>query len=108
VSSKGSVDGRRARAKANGNRVNCCFRIGRDLIDGGLAAGPARAEDYNINRYQQPKDEFDPKWTFEGTAQETAVAVRVGAEIANSSRWPAWKQGAEFLGIRAGSDEKRR
>jgi Zn-dependent M28 family amino/carboxypeptidase len=84
------------------------FRIGRDLVDGGLATGTARAEDYNVNRYHQPKDEFDPKWTFEGTAQETAVAWRVGAEIANSSRWPGWKQGAEFLGIRAGSDDKRR
>jgi Zn-dependent M28 family amino/carboxypeptidase len=84
------------------------FRIGRDLVDGGLATGTDRAEDYNVNRYHQPKDEFDPKWTFEGTAQETAVAWRVGAEIANSSRWPAWKPGAEFLGIRAGSDDKRR
>jgi Zn-dependent M28 family amino/carboxypeptidase len=84
------------------------FRIGRDLLDGGLAAGTARADDYNVNRYHQPKDEFDPKWTFEGTAQEAAVAWRVGAEIANSSRWPAWKQGAEFLDIRAGSDDRRR
>ncbi|MBS0420023.1 MAG: M28 family peptidase [Proteobacteria bacterium] len=84
------------------------FRVGRDLFVGGLAAGTARSEDYNVNRYHQPKDEFDPKWTFEGTAQETAVAVRIGAEIANSSHWPAWKPGAEFLGIRAGSDNQRR
>ena len=84
------------------------FRIGRDLIDGGLAAGTARAEDYNVNRYHQPMDEFDPKWTFEGTAQETAVAWRIGVEIANSSRWPAWNQGAEFSVIRAASEDERR
>lgn len=83
------------------------FRVGRDLVDGGLAVGTARAEDYNVNRYHQPKDEFDPKWTFEGTAQETAVAWRIGAKIANSTRWPAWKQAAEFLNVRAGSDDKR-
>jgi Zn-dependent M28 family amino/carboxypeptidase len=84
------------------------FRIGRDLIDGGLEAGTTRAEDYNVTRYHQPKDELDPTWTFDGTAQETAVAWRIGAEIANSSRWPAWKQGAEFLGIRADSEDARR
>jgi hypothetical protein len=84
------------------------FRIGRELIDGCLAAGTARAEDYNVNRYHQPKDEFDPGWTFEGTAQETAVAWRIGAEIANSSRWPSWNQRAEFSGIRAGSEKQRR
>jgi hypothetical protein len=53
-------------------------------------------------------DEFDPKWTFAGTAQETAVAWRIGVEIANSSRWPAWNQGAEFSVIRAGSEAERR
>jgi Zn-dependent M28 family amino/carboxypeptidase len=83
------------------------FRIGRDLIDDGLAAGTARADEYNVNRYHQPKDEFDPKWTFAGTAQETAVAWRVGEEIANSSLWPAWNQGAEFLSIRTDSNEER-
>jgi Zn-dependent M28 family amino/carboxypeptidase len=83
------------------------FRVGRDLDHGGLEAGTTQAEDYNINRYHQPKDEFDPTWTFAGTAQETAVAWRIGAEIANSSRWPAWKPGAEFLNLRAASAKER-
>jgi Zn-dependent M28 family amino/carboxypeptidase len=84
------------------------FRVGRDLVDGGLEVGSARAEDYNVNRYHQPKDEFDPGWTFAGTAQETVVAWRIGAEIANSTRWPIWKPGAEFSVIRAGSEKARR
>lgn len=84
------------------------FRIGRDLTDGGLAAGTARAEDYNVNRYHQPMDEFDPTWSFEGTVQEATVAWRIGAEIANSRRWPAWSRRAEFSGIRAGSEAERR
>ena len=84
------------------------FRIGRDLFDGGLAAGTTRADDYNVNRYHQTKDEFDPQWTFEGSAQEATVAWRVGLAIANSSRWPAWKPGVEYEVLRAQSDAQRR
>jgi Zn-dependent M28 family amino/carboxypeptidase len=84
------------------------FRIGRDLAQGGLTTGTAQADDYNINRYHQPKDEFDPRWTFEGSAQEASVAWRIGAEIADSKRWPGWKSGAEFAPLRAQSDSQRR
>lgn len=83
------------------------FRIGRDIEDGGLATGTARADDYNVNRYHQTKDEFDPQWTFEGSAQEASVAWRVGLGIANSSRWPAWKPGVEYAVLRAQSDAQR-
>jgi hypothetical protein len=83
------------------------FRIGRDIEDGGLATGTARADDYNVNRYHQTKDEFDPQWTFAGSAQEASVAWRVGLEIANSSRWPAWKPGVEYAVLRAQSDAQR-
>jgi Zn-dependent M28 family amino/carboxypeptidase len=84
------------------------FRIGRDLVKGGVQVGAPLVEDYNINRYHQPKDEFDPRWTFEGSAQEATVAWRLGAEIANSNRWPGWKSGAEFSSLRAQSDSARR
>jgi Zn-dependent M28 family amino/carboxypeptidase len=84
------------------------FRIGRDLFDGGSSVGSARADDYNINRYHQPKDEFDPAWTFEGSAQEAAVAFRLGAELADTAHWPGWRNGAEFSGLRAQSDSLRR
>jgi Zn-dependent M28 family amino/carboxypeptidase len=76
------------------------FRIGRDLVDGGLAAGTARAEDYNVRRYHQPGDEFDPKWSFEGSAQEAEVAWRVGARLAGSADWPTWRPGSEFAKLR--------
>jgi Zn-dependent M28 family amino/carboxypeptidase len=84
------------------------FRIGRDLATGGVQAGAPLVDDYNINRYHQPKDEFDPHWTFEGSAQEATVAWRLGAEIANSKRWPGWRPGAEFSSLRAQSDAARR
>jgi Zn-dependent M28 family amino/carboxypeptidase len=76
------------------------FRIGRDLVDGGLKAGTARAEDYNIKRYHQPGDEFDPHWSFAGAAQEATVAWRVGEAVANSDAWPTWKPGVEYGKLR--------
>jgi Zn-dependent M28 family amino/carboxypeptidase len=83
------------------------FRIGRDLVDGGLSAGLALAEDYNINRYHQPGDEFDPKWTFEGAAQEATVAWRIGMDLANSPRWPSWRAGVEYAAARTRSEADR-
>jgi Zn-dependent M28 family amino/carboxypeptidase len=76
------------------------FRIGRDLVEGGLDAGTARSEDYNVRRYHQPDDEFDPKWSFDGAAQEAAVALRVGRGIAAGGDWPTWRPGSEFVGLR--------
>lgn len=48
-----------------------------------------------FDRGHQTKDKLDPRWTFEGSAQEASVAWHVGLEIADSSRWPAWKPGVE-------------
>ena len=83
------------------------FRIGRDLVDGGVAAGAPRAEAYNIYRYHQPGDAFNPTWSFAGSAQETVVAWRVGAALADSSRWPKWGPGVEYARIRDQSIQAR-
>jgi Zn-dependent M28 family amino/carboxypeptidase len=83
------------------------FRIGRDLAVGGLEAGLVRSADYNTNRYHQTKDEFDPNWSFDGAAQEAAVAYRVGAKIANSALWPQWRKGVEYDAIRTQSAPAR-
>ena len=84
------------------------FRIGRDLVDGGRAAGTARAEDYQVRRYPQPGAAFDPSWTFEGSAQEAAVAWRVGAAVANRPSWPSWRAGVEYEKLRTPSAAERR
>lgn len=79
------------------------FRAGRDLVDGGLAKGTALVADYNARRYHQPSDQFDPAWTFAGTAREATVALRLGLAIANRGDWPGWRPGVPFGPVRAAS-----
>ena len=84
------------------------FRAGRDLVEGGTAAGQRIVSAYNAKCYHQPCDQFDPSWTFAGTVQEAMVAYLLGSEVANSAGWPAWKRGNEYEGLRRRMDEERR
>ncbi len=83
------------------------FRAGRDLVDGGTAAGQKIVSAYNANCYHQPCDQFDSKWTFAGTVQEASVAFSLGQELANSTAWPDWKEGNEPKSLRAQSAAER-
>ncbi len=76
------------------------FRAGRDLVQGGKAAGNAAIEDYNASRYHQTSDEYDPAWDMVGAAQEGQIAYELGRELANSRRWPSWNKGVEYKPIR--------
>ncbi|WP_267382848.1 MULTISPECIES: M28 family peptidase [unclassified Sphingomonas] len=84
------------------------FRAGRDLVDGGMAKGSAIVADYNARRYHQPSDEFDPSWTFAGSAQEARVAFAVGKGVAESAAWPAWNPGIEYGALRTATNDQRR
>ena len=84
------------------------FRAGRDLVKGGRAPGERVVAAYNRNCYHQPCDQFDPRWSFAGTAQEATAAFRVGQSIANSNGWPKWITGSDFGVIRAASAAERR
>ena len=84
------------------------FRAGRDLVGRGPNAGDRLVSAYNRNCYHQPCDEFDPRWTFEGTAQEALAAFRVGHKIANSGGWPSWYDHSDYRALRAASDAERR
>ena len=79
------------------------FRAGRDLVDGGTAAGNALVERYNAHDYHQTTDAFDPRWTFAGTVQEATVAYELGRAVANGASWPSWNPGVEYGTVRAAS-----
>lgn len=76
------------------------FQSGRDLIDGGRAAGEAKARAYTADRYHQPSDEFDPTWDPRGFAADGTLLFDLGQTLANSRIWPDWKDGAEFKATR--------
>jgi len=73
---------------------------GLDLVTSGEAAGEAAYRDYNIHRYHQPADEWDPNWDYAGAVLDLALYYELGRELADSRAWPAWKPGAEFKAIR--------
>ncbi|MFV0623027.1 M28 family metallopeptidase [Sphingomonas sp. ac-8] len=73
---------------------------GEDLVAGGVAAGKAAAEDYTEHRYHGPKDEYDPKWNWDGVVQDVTLYYQVGRELATTSAWPNWVAGDEFRAIR--------
>jgi Zn-dependent M28 family amino/carboxypeptidase len=73
---------------------------GDDLVNGGVAAGRAAAEDYRANRYHQPSDEYDPNWDWSGAIRDLQIYYRLGRELAESDDWPNWYEGDEFRAIR--------
>ncbi|WP_308814027.1 M28 family peptidase [Sphingomonas sp. GV3] len=84
------------------------FRAGRDLVNGGLAAGERERARYNAQCYHQTCDAFNPRWDMTGAAQEGSVAYALGREIAGSSQWPVWNATEPFAAERAKSDPARR
>ena len=84
------------------------FGSGNDLVNGGVAAGEAAHKDYVTNRYHQPADEWQADWTFAGMAHDLGVLYQVGAELANSNRWPDWAQDSEFRAKRDATAAERK
>ena len=77
---------------------------GEDLVVGGPAAGKKAADDYVVNRYHKPQDEYDPKWNWDGAVQDLTMYYGIGRELAEGKVWPNWAPTAEF---RAARDKSR-
>ncbi len=73
---------------------------GADLVEGGRAAGDRWVADYTANCYHQTCDVWKPDWDLRGAAQDVALFYEIGLNLANSTRWPAWRSGSEFKPIR--------
>jgi Zn-dependent M28 family amino/carboxypeptidase len=82
------------------------FRAGRDLAAGGRA--DAVVEQYNTQCYHQRCDEFQDSWDMAAAAQDGALVHALAQDVANSSRWPAWKAGSDFAEARLKSAAARR
>ncbi|MEN1729226.1 MAG: M28 family peptidase, partial [Pseudomonadota bacterium] len=76
------------------------MRPGLDLMDGGIEAGRAVAEDYAANRYHAVTDEFEADWEMSGMVDYITIMAQLGLALANSDQWPNWYEGNEFRALR--------
>ncbi|MEN2787068.1 M28 family peptidase [Sphingomonas qilianensis] len=76
---------------------------GDDLVVGGSAAGRAAAEDYTVNRYHKPQDEYDAAWKWDGAVSDLNIYYGLGHGLAQGNNWPNWYADAEFRKIRDAS-----
>ncbi|MFZ5748805.1 MAG: M28 family metallopeptidase [Pseudomonadota bacterium] len=76
---------------------------GQDKAVGGKEAGRKAAEDYTLNRYHKPQDEYAPDWDWSGAVSDLTIYYRLGREIADGAMWPNWYRDAEFRAIRDNS-----
>jgi Zn-dependent M28 family amino/carboxypeptidase len=60
----------------------------------------SKMEEYRVNRYHQPSDEFDETYELGGILQDATLFLQIAKDLANSDVWPAWKTGSEFKSIR--------
>lgn len=73
---------------------------GIDHATKGKEYGTAFGEDYVVNRYHAPSDEYDNSWDLSGIEQTTEIFYELGHGIANSRDWPNWNETAEFRSLR--------
>jgi len=71
-----------------------------DLVEGGRAGGQAWIDDYTGRCYHQACDAWDARWNLGGAIQDIELIDAIGADLANSTRWPVWKPGSEFAAAR--------
>ncbi|MES2315897.1 MAG: M28 family metallopeptidase [Pseudomonadota bacterium] len=84
------------------------FGTGDVFVDGGVKAGKAWEEKYNTDMYHQPSDEWSAKWSFTGMARDLEILYALGADLANSTAWPAWSKDSEFRATRDASAGERK
>jgi Zn-dependent M28 family amino/carboxypeptidase len=76
------------------------FDSGENLVNGGVAAGSAAAEDYTVNRYHKPQDEYRADWDWSGAVEDLGLNYAIGRDLAEGSMWPNWYPSSEFRGVR--------
>lgn len=77
------------------------FGTGIDHVEKGKEYGKQLQEAYVAQYYHKAADGYDPKrWNLEGAVDDVQLLYQVGRNLANSTRWPGWKEGSEFKAIR--------
>ncbi|MCI5044653.1 MAG: M28 family metallopeptidase [Aquisalinus sp.] len=73
---------------------------GIDLVVGGEPAGEAISENYRVNLYHKPADEYSEDWEIGGIMATLEILRDVGGYMAYSDIQPNWYDGNEFRALR--------
>src|SRR6476661_2521470 len=68
---------------------------GTDYIGKPAGWGKEQANEYEQHRYDQPSDEFDPKWNYDGMIEDAQLGFYAGLVVANNQQMPTWNPGDE-------------
>jgi Zn-dependent M28 family amino/carboxypeptidase len=63
--------------------------------------GQAQVDDYRLNRYRQPADQYGPDWNVRGALSDLALYYEAGMRITHARRFPRWYPNSEFRITRA-------
>ncbi len=81
---------------------------GYDHREKGLEYGMLKAQEYVSEDYHRVSDEYDLSWDVSGAMEDLKIFFRTGLGVANSEKWPNWREGTEFKAKRdaqrAGAD----
>jgi Zn-dependent M28 family amino/carboxypeptidase len=70
--------------------------LGTDYVGHPAGWGLDQQRAYTAQRYHKPADVYDPAWDLAGMKQQLQLMYATGLSLADSSAWPAWKEGTPF------------
>ena len=73
---------------------------GIDVIGKGKEFGKQKLDEYTTKYYHRPSDEYKTDWNMDGGIEDLKLLFLVGKRLAFEDKWPKWKDGSEFKGIR--------
>jgi Zn-dependent M28 family amino/carboxypeptidase len=62
--------------------------------------GKTKRDEYTRNDYHKVSDEVKADWDLSGAMEDLRMVFEVGYRIAEGDRFPEWKPGTEFKGVR--------
>ena len=83
------------------------FGTGIDHVEKGKEYGKQLQDEYTAQYYHKASDQYDPsRWNLDGAVDDVQLLYNVGKSLSNSDKWPGWKEGSEFKGVRDGYMKK--
>ncbi|MFD1142820.1 M28 family metallopeptidase [Larkinella insperata] len=83
------------------------LKTGVNSVKNGEAWGRAQLEEYNLNRYHAPSDEYSSSWDLSGIIEDVQLLFNVGYRLSSESTFPGWKPSSEFKAAREKGSAKK-